>query len=246
MKENYYDPLWSEQVTLPVKRVGDRWEFLYGGDIPVKDGTYGELRFSARAIADAKFLERVTTEVRIKALGENTPLMVALSDRTQKSPYSQALPADAFPKGIPHGTTRWAIVRLGPPKPRSRPASEKQEDSAPEPGGLWLKLRGLDKCDLISSTIVMPNGFSPPTATSLNHAFTLLSRAHEKHRISNTGNAYTRFFYQDCNTRWYPLDDLRSGAIAEAERSLLHQLWTDVEKALGWRPWVRSSGDRRN
>ncbi len=95
MKENYYDPLWSEQVTLPVKRVGDRWEFLYGGDIPVKDGTYGELRFSARAIADAKFLERVTTEVRIKALkvqdgGLSGIVMGDFSDEEERSYGSAA------------------------------------------------------------------------------------------------------------------------------------------------------------
>ena len=36
------------------------------------------------------------------------------------------------------------------------------------------------------------------------HAFTLLSQMYEKHRISNTGNVYTRVFYQDRDQHWYP------------------------------------------
>lgn len=64
----------------------------------------------------------------------------------------------------------------------------------------------------------------------------MLSQAHEKHRISNTGNVYTRVFYQDRDLRWYPLDDLRTGVQAEGERQLLNGLWAQVEQTLGWRP----------
>lgn len=43
MSGSYFDPNWTEKVTVPVKRVGERWEFFYGGDVPVKEGTLGEL-----------------------------------------------------------------------------------------------------------------------------------------------------------------------------------------------------------
>lgn len=82
----------------------------------------------------------------------------------------------------------------------------------------------------------MPQGFEPAAATSLNHALTLLSQVHETHRISNTGNVYTRVFYQEKNNRWYPLNDLRTGVQAEGERLLLGDLWDQVEQSLGWRP----------
>ncbi len=82
----------------------------------------------------------------------------------------------------------------------------------------------------------MPTGFDPPVAISLNHALTRLSQSYEKHRISNTGNVYTRVFYQDRNKGWYPLDDLRTGVQAEGERKLLNELWAQVEQTLGWRP----------
>jgi hypothetical protein len=76
-----------------------------------------------------------------------------------------------------------------------------------------LKVKGLERCELSSSTIVlpdgvpMPEGFPDSSVKSLNHALTLLSQTYEKHRISNTGNVYTRVFYQDKDERWYPLDD---------------------------------------
>ena len=123
------------------------------------------------------------------------------------------------------------------------------EDQALDPqltrGGLFLKLTGLERCELHGSTVLMPEGFSQPTATSLNHAFTLLSQAHEKHRISNTGNVYTRVFYEDRDKRWYPLDDLRMGVQAAGERHLLHGLWAEVEQKLGWRPTPVADRSRR-
>ena len=73
-------------------------------------------------------------------------------------------------------------------------------------------------------------------AVSLNHAFTLLSKAYEKYRISNNGTVYTRVFHCDGDALWYPLDDLRRGARATAERTLLQETCAQVEKELGWRP----------
>lgn len=238
-KDNFFDPLWTEKVTVPVKRVGDTWEFFYGGGVPVKDGTLGELSFSVNAIADDSFRQRVTSETSFKVLEENTTLIVALSDRLCSNPYTE-FDVKHFPQGIPVGTSRWARVRLGPPKRKTgkdgTPDGGAQQELIPETGGLWLKLKGLERCELTSSTIQMPDGFPERTAISLNHAFTLLSREYEKHRISNTGNVYTRVFYQDRDECWYPLDDLRRGVQAKVERTLLNELWADVEKSLGWRP----------
>src|SRR3546814_19856302 len=82
----------------------------------------------------------------------------------------------------------------------------------------------------------MPEGFKEKSAISLNHAFTLLSQKYETHRISNTGNVYTRIFYQERNGRWYPLKDLRTGVQVQAERKVMADAWADVERILGWRP----------
>lgn len=243
MSDNYYDPLWAAKVTVPVKRVGDHWEFFYGGDVPVKEGTFGQLTFNANNISDETFRQRVTTETTFKVLEEGTPLLVALSARDKANPYSIYEPK-FFPQGIPLGTSYWGQIKLGPPKAKGNKGKAVQQELIPERGGLWLKLKGLEKCELTSSTIVMPEGFHEPTATSLNHAFTLLSQTYETHRISNTGNVYTKVFYQDRDDCWYPLDDLRRGVQAKAERTLLNELWAQVEKLLGWRP-VPSHGKQR-
>jgi hypothetical protein len=239
VSDNHFDPLWTEKTTIPVKRVGDRWEFFYGGDVPVKEGAMGELTFSTIEITDPDFLQRVTKEATFKILEEGTTLLVALSDRSQNGSRIGEWP-NPYPLNVPQGTTRWAKIKLaGPPKTKS---PLPQAELIPETGGLWLKVKGLERCELSSSCIMlpdgvqMPEGFSDGTVKSLNHAFTVLSQNYEKHRISNTGNVYTRVFYQDKDECWYPLDDLRSGVRAKRERQLLNDTWAQVEMMLGWRP----------
>ena len=87
----------------------------------------------------------------------------------------------------------------------------------------------------------MPDGFDEPTAISLNHAFTLLSERYETQRISHTGSAYSRVFYQEADGRWYPLADLREGVLASVERRFIADAWRELERKLGWRPVVKSS-----
>ena len=238
-RDNFFDPHWSEKTTVPVKRIGDRWEFFYGGDVPVKDGTIGELTISTNQISNPTFLQRVTQEAMFKVLEEGTPLQVALSDRSDNGKHIGKWP-EPDPVGFPPGTTRWEKVILGPPPKKMPPPS--QADLIPETGGLWLRIKGLERCELVSSTILLPEGVPVPEGfpdryvKSLNHALTLLSLTYEKHRISNTGNVYTRVFYQDKDGRWYPLDDLRAGVRAKKERQLLNETWTQIETALGWRP----------
>ncbi|EIN00451.1 hypothetical protein WQE_15511 [Paraburkholderia hospita] len=229
---NYFDPDWTPQVSLPLKRVGDRWEFLYGGDVPVADGAIAELRLSVSQITDEQFKQRVTQETIFEILPEGSELWVALSDRNAPAAARQSWPQMQL-ADVPAGATRFEKIRLGP---RKKKAAQSELFGMPEKGGLWLKLKGLESVELVSSTVHMPEGFSAPTATSLNHAFTLLSQAYETHRISNTGNVYARVFYLDRDGICYPLDDLRKGVQVGQERELIHQLWADVEQKLGWRP----------
>jgi hypothetical protein len=215
-----------------VKRVGDRWEFFYGGDVPVREGALGELTLNADQITDDSFKHRVTQEAVVRILDEGTELRVALCDRSTAGSLFGDWPSP-YPSAVPAGTTRFESVWLGPVK-RSRDALSLDESL--ERGGLWLKLKGMERCELHGSTIKMPKGIDKPFAQSLNHAFTLLSEKYEVHRISHTGNVYTRVFYQEPEGRWYPLDDLRQGVIANAERALLKATWAEVERKLGWRP----------
>lgn len=237
-KDNFFDPHWSEKTTVPVKRVGDRWEFFYGGDVPVQDGTMGELTISTHQISDPLFLQRVTEEATFKILEEGTPLLVALSDRSQNGHRIGDWPLP-FPLKVPPGTTRWAQIKLGSPQKENK---ESLPELIPATGGLWLKVKGLERCELLSGNVLlpdgvqMPEGFDDRSVKSLNHALTILSQNYERHRISNTGNVYTRIFYKDKDDRWYPLDDLRTGVQVTKERQLLYDTWAQIETLLGWRP----------
>ncbi len=234
MSGNYYDDNWTEKVTLPIKRVGSAWEFYFGGEVPVREGARGELTLNARDITDEKFKQRVTQEVVVRILSEGTELCVALSDRSEDARRFGQWPA-VPPAALPPGTTRIERVRLGPVKKKKADQQLELEDVSAQ-GGLWLKVKGLERCELQGSTVLMPTGFDPATAVSLNHAFTLLSERYEKHRLSHTGNVYERIFYQEADGRWYPLDDLRQGVLVDAECKLLAAAWEEVERSLGWRP----------
>lgn len=231
MTDKYHDPNWTEQITIPVKRIGDRWEFFYGGDVPVKEGTLGQLKIDADALEDWKFRDRLTQQAMVRILDEGATLLVALSDHT----YSALNLWGEFPMGVPLGATRVLAVQIGPVREKKKPKN-KNLPVLEEKGGLWLSVKGLDQCVLQSSTIKLPADFGGAVALSLNHAFTLLSERYEKHRIAHTGNVYERVFYQDKDLCWYPLKDLRQGALVSAERKLLSETWVALEQQLGWRP----------
>lgn len=235
---SYHDSNWSEQITIPVRRVGDRWEFFYGGDVPVRDGALGHLTVGAAQITDKNFLQLMQRAAAVKVLKEGAPLLVALSDRAQGVHLSGDLRKLVNRNDLPAETTRLELVHLGPAKngvTQFKLDGQADDDS----GGLWLKVKGLDKTELVSSTVMMPAGFDEPTGISLNHALTMLSERYEKHRISHTGNVYTRVFYLDTDERWYPLADLREGVLASAERQLIADAWQSLEQQLGWRPVVK-------
>lgn len=222
------------QITLPVKRVGDHWEFLYGGDIPVDDGVQANLTISTRQITDEQFLSRVNQDVRVKVLNQGTRLLIALTDKNNNQSLGRKWHG-ALPVRLPPGTTRLEEVFLGEIR-EQRSSSANDEIDTDQHGGLWLRIRGLNKSELISSSIVLPEGIGEQIAISLNHAYTLLSKKYETHRLSNTGNVYTHVFYQENNSRWYPLSDLRLGVLGDVERSLIRNAWLEVEQKLGWRP----------
>jgi hypothetical protein len=235
MTGTYHDPAWTEKVTIPVKRVGDQWEFFYGGPVPVKDGAVGELVLSAGQVTDKAFLKQMQQQALVKVLPEGTELWVALSDQTE-SKISVAQNELIDRSDLPAGTTRFESVFLGPAKKNVTSGSLFED---PGNGGLWLKVKGLDKTDLLSSTIRLPAELKKSPAISLNHALTILSEQYETHRLSHTGNVYTRIFYQEGNGRWYPLADLREGVLANVERTLIADSWKQLEALIGWRPVIR-------
>ncbi len=238
MTGSYHDSDWTEKVTIPVKKVGGQWEFFYGGAVPVRDGALAELVVNSSQVTDLEFLKRLQQQAIVKVLDQGVMLWVALSDPNgsfitaeQRQLISRA--------DMPAGATRFVPVFLGPSKKGVTTSKLDSMFDEPSSGGLWLKVRGLDKTDLISSSIEMPPDVSKKPAISLNHALTMLSEHYETHRLSHTGNVYTRVFYQEKSGRWYPLADLREGVLGDAERQLIAESWNQLETLIGWRPLVK-------
>jgi hypothetical protein len=81
---------------------------------------------------------------------------------------------------------------------------------------LYLRIRGdqearLEKCDCLIPAL-------SESATSINHAFTIVWEAFERKRQSHTGNVFERVFAFTEN-RWLSLDDLRRSYLAKASKT---------------------------
>ncbi len=155
MTGSYLDPNGSEQITVPVRRVGDRWEFFYGGDVPVRGGALGHLTVGAAQVTDQAFLQRLQQPAVVKVLPEGAPLLVALSDKQNRN-LPHALWERMSHKDVPAETARLEQVFLGPRRP-SMVLSDDDDAAPPDrSGGLWLRVKGLDKTDLREGVLVRP------------------------------------------------------------------------------------------
>lgn len=153
---------------------------------------------------------------------------MGLSDRGHAwKPAKDSISLDIPLHHVPEGATRFEPITLGT-------INTKRQDLLDEDGGLWIRQIGLNHCELRSSPILLPEGFSTSVAKSLNHALTLLSEHYEGHRISHTGSVYNKVFYQETNKQWLPLSVLRDGMSHRAEESLIALAWSQLEKKLGW------------
>lgn len=200
-----------KEIKIPVTFVDGRWVMSKGGDIPVvPEGTVAEVRIHPQRIKDKQPVETTSRKFQVKFLDEDTELRVAL---TIRFPFDRdnrrfVLPYDAtrvFPTTYSASKRQFVSIRLAGP-------SFRQKERAEPCGGLWLSFEGTECRDLITGLISLPKVGGLDEATSLNHAFTLLSEEFEPWRNSHTGSIYDRVYYQDGNC-WYPLKHLRSQAI---------------------------------
>ena len=233
-----------DHVTVPVQLVDGRWELLYGGSTGIREGTHGELRVPMSSIEDKDVRRRLGQTVTVKVLEEGAELLVALTDRDYRRKQDDPSLLDLSiisPADRPAGSTRLERIRIGARSPRTTHIDDGR-------GGLWIRQRGVDRTDLISSGIRMPQVFGAVEANSLNHACTLLSELYEKHRISHTVNVYKHVFYCEPGapeSSWHPLDNLRNGVIAGVERSIVGDVWANLEKQLGFRPVGKADAKQR-
>lgn len=226
------------KLRVPVRFVDGHWEFMYGGGVPIRNGTIGDLVIDTDAITDLGFLSLLRHRTECKILAEGTELLVALTIKpTVELPgelKQYLIPKDAenlllgqdFYTTIRSPDTQFVKVTLGAP-------TDKQMKLFPEEtGGAWLQVQGTQPKGIFTSKIAAPMLGDEGTADSLNYAFTQLSKLYEPWRKANTGNIYDRVLYRERNGQWYPIRVLRDAQIARDEHALIRELWDMVSRQL--------------
>lgn len=228
-------------IRIPVKFVQGKWEYFYGGSVPVKEGAVADLIVQKHSIADDKFLAKLRQRTEHRFFGEGTRLRAALTVRQPpedellknsliKMEFKELSPS--FHSSPRPECTRFVEVVIGPP---SRDFARRRKCAE---GGVWLQLQGTQPKGIVTSSVWVPKcvtdklSISYAPLDSLNVAFTRLSEVFEPWRQSHTGNVYTRFVFQGKNGTWYPLEALRGIAEAEAEDELLRNQWTAILAAI--------------
>jgi hypothetical protein len=214
-----------------MKFVGGAWEIASGGQIPIEEGTEGELRVPISSITDAAFLRQMTQKGVIPILPKDTPLRALLSPKDRKDvpaeflKHLHPLSGSDIQIGLLHSPERFSSDACFVEVHLSGPTETQEQDFEFRDGGLWLIFEGAVPTDLRSSTINLPESVTEEIAISLNHAFTLLSEVFEPWRKAHTGSVYERFYYQEADGKWYPLALLRDAGIAEKEQKIAADLW---------------------
>lgn len=223
-------------VRIPVQFVNGRWEFLYGGGVPAREGAVADLVLARDAIADKQFLALLNKRTEHKILAAGTELLVALTVRPNVQ-LSESLKEHLIAKNtvslsanyyhtLRSDETRFVKVSIGGPT-----TQQKKRNPGGE-GGIWLSVQGTQPKGIVTSQVIVPPEVSETPLDSLNHAFTRLSEDYEPWRKSHTGNIYDRVLYREKNESWYPLNVLRDAALARDEHQLIRAQWQQIAKAL--------------
>ncbi|SOY48515.1 hypothetical protein [Cupriavidus taiwanensis] len=229
-------PYDAAPIRIPVQFINGRWEFLYGGPVPAREGTVADLVLNRGAIVDKNFLALLSKRTEHKILSAGTELLVALTVKP-KVPLSDSLRKYLISKSavslspnyfhvVRSGDTMFVKVSIGGP-------TEQQIRKHPgNDGGIWLSVQGTQPKGIVTSQVKVPQEVSETPLDSLNHAFTRLSEEFEPWRKSHTGNIYDRVLYQEKNKSWYPLNVLRDAALAQDEHELIRVQWQQIAESL--------------
>lgn len=228
----------ERRLRLPVIKCEGQWELQFGGAIPVKNGQTAELLVTEKAITDERLVKAMRAQSVVKILDRGKSLRVYLATRELTGVTADQIEAlvqwdraqdeidPEFFRYWGSAPKRFFEIILGPPTDRQ------MQDLLQREGGLWLVLEGGRAKELRSSQFVLPKCVTTETATSLNHAVTLLSEVYEPWRKSHTGNVYDRILYQEANGKWYPLSLLRDFTTAKEEQKIAYGLFKDFMKSM--------------
>lgn len=147
----------------------------------LKEGAIGDLIVSADAFVDEKVVFEYTQERKEEFLPAGTVLVAQINP--EKVPQDLKDHIKSNMPGYMGAGVEFILV-------------EEQQ----------ILRRGTKNSKLIQCKCQIPS--LEKDAKSINHAYSIISEAFEPHRISHTGNVFSKVYYQD-NSTWRPLKDRR-------------------------------------
>ena len=225
-------------IRIPMRYVDGAWVFEFGGVVPAVEGSTAELVVQESRLTDRALAKQLLAKSQISILDQGTRLRALLVIKSNTELTDQQRKLLLHWRDVRHDFALEFMSAWSTEPPSfvelelSGPTDRQLQRQPAESGGLWLGLEGMRPVGLISSMIFLPEAISAERAISLNHAFTILSEVYEPWRISHTGNVYTRFFYQESDRLWYPLELLRNAQVAKAEQVIAHRLWNDLTQRM--------------
>jgi hypothetical protein len=177
---------------VPVKYVDGRWEYWFGGAVPVETGAFGELILSRGSITDAAFLKAMNERSAVKVLDAGSELLVTVTVKE-----STGLSVDLKRHLIASNdagyitSASWSAGETFFIKATLK--SSDQAGSLDRRHGLWLLMQGSEPIGFDRTLVSLPMAVDE-LFLSLKHALTKISETYEPWRISHTGNVYRRIF----------------------------------------------------
>ena len=184
---------YEKRLRIAVRFDGEKLVLLDGGPLPkLCKEAVGELVLRPEAIQEMKDRTRFIQDYTARIVERDAVVYVGVSPHLVDS---KALGLIRNPQAIDIRSEYWLVeVRL-------------QDD-------LYIRIRGDQEAKLEKCRCLIPA--LGKEATSINHAFTLVSEAYETQRLSHTGNVFDRAYALFTPRVWRPLDDFRIKAIADS------------------------------
>lgn len=194
MSKQIRKPRYEKSLRIGVQFDGSNFVLLDGSPLPkLHKGSVCELVLRPEVIQNPKDCERFILDEVVRILESGTAVLVGVSPHLVGDPKANGLIRD--PQAVKLQTEYWFVELL------------LQED-------LYIRIRGDQKAKLEKCKCLIPA--LNREATSVNHAFTLVSEAYETERLSHTGNVFDRVYTCVGPGGWRTLDDLRLKAITES------------------------------
>jgi len=214
-----------------VKMVDGQLELDVGVAIPLAEGAEAEIRIAERHITDHALVAKLNEVKPFKVFPAGTELVAMLSgaelNEVPEAFRSAYLPDDFgryelglwFERWHRNSNRKFVRMTIGPGPTGLLPAMDEHQS------GLWFLVRGRRVEGMRSSPIKLPDCIPDGPASSVNHAYTLLSQTLEPWRKAHTGNVYEQVLYKEGNGRWYPLSFLRENRELEEGQTVAKDHW---------------------